>query len=189
MLLDSYNSKGWLSITSVLGPTTENDVFAFRGDLVLREGELREGSERDRKPPECVIHQAVVLASSDKLLFVSGLFYELENMALFLEKYKDALTPETTLLFYVENIADKMKVSVEGNTFQLLPYPEGMVWNELLEELYIEKSDLKGQSAEDKVVTVFEAAKQFDTKTAAISFDEALQKTVEVVKNLSAGPV
>lgn len=189
MLLESYNSKGLLSITSVLGATSESDKFAFRGDLVLKDGELREGSERDRKTPEFVIHQAVALASSDKLLFVSGLFYELDKLAMFVEKYKDALTPDTLLLFYVENIAEKMKVSLDGYTFQLVPYPDGMVWNELLEMLYIEKSDLKGQSAEDKVITLFEAAKDFDTKTAAIGFDEALHKTVEVVKDLSAGPV
>lgn len=189
MLLESYNSKGLLSITSVLGATSERDKFAFRGDLVLKEGELREGSERDRKPPIHVIHQAVALASSDKLLFVSGLFYELDKVALFVEKYKDGLTPETVLLFYVENIAEKMKVSYEGCTFQLLPYPDGMVWNELLETLYIEKSDLKGQSAEDKVITVFDAAKGFDTQTETIGYEEALQKTIEVVKDLSAGPV
>ena len=173
MLLESYNRKGLLSITSVLGATTESG----------------KGSERDRKTPEFVIHQSVVLASDDKLLFVGGLCYELDKLNLFVEKYKDDLTSDTILLFYVENIAEKMKVSFEGFTFQLVPYPDGMVWNELLELLYIEKSDLKGQSAEDKVITLFEAAKGFDTKTTAISFEEALEKTVEVVKDLTAGPV
>ena len=189
MLLDSYNSKGLLFIMILLGATSEKDKFAYRGDLVLKEGELLEGSERDRKTPECVISQAAVLASNDKLLFVSGLFFELDKVALFVEKYKNDLTPETKLLFYVENIAEKMKVTYEGFTFQLLPYPDGMVWNEFLDTLYIEKSDMKGLSAEDKVITVAEAAKDFDTKTEAISLEEALQKTIKVVKNLAAGPV
>ncbi|MGR9115571.1 MAG: hypothetical protein ACU85E_07375 [Gammaproteobacteria bacterium] len=189
MLLESYNKKGLLSITSVLGATSESGKFAFRGDLVLKEGELLEGSQRDRKTPEFVIHQSLALASEDKLLFVSGLFYELDKLAMFVDKYKEALTPDTLLLFYVENIDEKMKVSFEGFTFLLVPYPGGMVWNELLEELYIEKSDLKGQSAEDKVITVFEAAKDFDTKSAALSLEDASLKTVEVVKDLAAGPV
>ena len=189
MLLEDLNRKGLLSITSVLGATSESDRFAFRGDLVLKEGELREGSQRDRKPPESVIHQSVVLASSEKLLFVAGLFYELKHLKLFVEKYQNALTPDTLLLFYVENIAEKMKVDLAGCSFQLVPYPDGMVWNELLELLYIEKSDLKGQSAEDKVTVVSEAAKDFDTKTAAIGFETALGKTIEVVKDLSGGPV
>lgn len=83
MLLASYHEKGLLSITSVLGHTGTSGQYAFRGDLVLKEGELREGSERDRKPPEVVIHQAVVLAGNDKLLFVGGLVYELADLSLF----------------------------------------------------------------------------------------------------------
>ena len=92
-------------------------------------------------------------------------------------------------LFYVENIAEKMKVEHQGMTFQLLPYTEGMIWNELLELLYIEKSDLKGQSAEDKVITVFDEAKSFDTKADIISLESALAKTIIVDKDLSVGPV
>lgn len=189
MLFDTYNSKGLLSITSVLGEAGGSGQFAFRGDLVLKEGELREGSERDRKPPEIVIHQAVALAGSEKLLFVSGLVYELQDLSLFFDKYQGDMTDETVLLFYVEDIADKMKLSYDGLTLELVPYPGGMVWNELLEELYLEKSDLKGQSAEEKVVTAYEAAKDFDTKAAPIGFEEALGKTIEVVKDLSVGPV
>lgn len=189
MLFETYNSKGLLSITSVLGEAGESGQFAFRGDLVLKEGELREGSDRDRKPPEIVIQQAVALADNEKLLFVGGLVYELQDLLLFFEKYHGDLTTDSILLFFVEDIDDKMKLSHEGLTFQLLPYPGGMVWNEFLEELYIEKSDLKGLSAEEKVVTVFDSAKNFDIKISSISFDEALGKTIEVVKDLAAGPV
>lgn len=189
MLLANYNEKGLLSITSVLGQAGTSGQYAFRGDLVLQEGELREGSERDRKPPEVVIHQAIVLASNDKLLFVGGLIYALAHLSLFFKKYQHDMISDTVLLFYVEDIAENMKIAHEGLTLQLLPYPGGMVWNELLETLYLEKSDLKGQSAEAKVVTAYEAAKDFDTKATVISFDEALDKTIEVVKDLAAGPV
>ena len=189
MLFETYNAQGLLSITSVLGEAGKSGRFAFRGDLVLKEGELREGSQRDRKPPEVVIHQAVALADKDKLLFVSGLVYESDNLSMFFDKYLKDMTPETVVLFYVEDIAEKLKVSYEGITLQLLPYPGGMIWNDLLDELYLEKGDLKGQSAEEKVVTAYDAAKDFDTKTTAISYAEALGKTIEVVKELSVGPV
>ncbi|WP_031432596.1 hypothetical protein [Methylomarinum vadi] len=189
MLVANYNEKGMLSITSVLGQAGTTGQYAFRGDLVLKEGGLREGSERDRKPPEVVIHQAIVLAGNDKLLFVGGLIYALADLSLFFDKYQSDMTSDTVLLFYVEDIAENMKVAHAGLTLLLLPYPGGMVWNELLETLYLEKSDLKGQSAEEKVVTAYEAAKDFDTKTTAIGFDDALAQTIEVVKELSAGPV
>ncbi len=189
MLLENYKEQGLLSITSVLGATSDKDKFAFRGDLVLKEGELKEGSERDRKPPEVVIHQSVVLAGSDKFLFVSGLLYDLNQLSLFVKKYSEALTPDTLLLLYVENIDQMLKVEYADCTFQLLPYGDGMIWNELLELLYIEKSDLKGQSAEDKVKTMFDSAAGFDTKTAVISFEQAVEKTIEVVKDMAVGPV
>jgi len=189
MLLEKYNKKGYLSIVSVLGATTESGKFAFRGDLILKPGAFRDGSEVDRKSPEFLIFQAVVLEDSDKLIFVSGLFKKLSTLTIFLEEYKDDISLDTVFLFYVENIAEKMKVEHQGMTFQLLPYTEGMIWNELLELLYIEKSDLKGQSAEDKVITVFDEAKSFDTKADIISLESALAKTIIVDKDLSVGPV
>lgn len=191
MLLEKYDSQALLWITTLVGKTSKAGVSAFRGDLVLIEGALREGSNniRDRKTPELVINQAAVLADSDKILFINGLLYELQHLPIFVEKYKDALTPETVALLYVENIATPMQVVLEGITFNLLPHQEGMIWNETLELLYIEKADLKGQSGEDKVVTMYEAAKSYKSKVEPISLETALTQTIEVKKDAAVGPV
>jgi len=191
MLLEKYDSQGLLWITTLVGKTTTAGLSAFRGDLVLIEGAMREGSTniRDRKTPEMVINQSAVLADSDKILFVNGLFFDLAHLPVFVEKYKEALTPDTVTLFYVENIAAPIQLVYEGITFKLLPYKEGMVWNETLEALYIEKADLKGQSAEDKVITMYEAAKGFKIKAEPISFEQALTQTIVVKKDASVGPV
>jgi hypothetical protein len=189
MLLENLNTQKLLTITSVLGATGKADHYAFRGDLVLKEGELREGSERDRKPPEIVIHQSVVLASAEKFLFVSGLLYQLEQLPMFAEKYRDAFNSDTIIIFYVENIKQNLLVEHQGLTFKCVPYGDGMIWNELLDLLYLEKSDLKGLSAEEKVDTVFDAAGSFDIKTSPISFKEACSKTIAVVKEAGVGPV
>lgn len=191
MLLDSYNSQGLLTISSVLGKTSTAGLTAWRGDLVLIEGAMREGATNpnDRNPPKLLIHQAAMLADSDKILFLNGMVYQLESLAVFVEKYKAGLTADTLALVYVENIAEQMVVQLEGFTFKLLPYREGMVWNETMELLYIEKADLKGQSAEDKVITVYEAAKSFKFKGEALTYEAALTKTVEVKREASYGPV
>lgn len=189
MLLENIDKQGLTFITSVLGATSDKNVWAYRGDLVLIPGSLREGSETDRKPPELLLYQTAILADSDKFIFVNGLFHELQHVAVFIEKYGHALTADTVTLFFVENIAAKMQVVLNGVTFKFLPYKEGMVWNETLDVLYIEKADLKGQSAEDKVVTVYDAAKTFSTKTETIAFEDALSKTFTVEKDLAAGPV
>lgn len=189
MLLENYDKQGLLFITTLLGATSQKGVSGFRGDLVLKQGALREGSTTDRKPPELVIHQTALLADSEKLIFVSGLFYELQQLPIFVSQYKDALKPETVALFFVENIESPIQTEIEGITFKLVPYKEGMVWNETLDLLYIEKADLKGQSGEDKIVTVYEAAKGYKLKTDPIPFEEALTQTIIVKKEASSGPV
>jgi hypothetical protein len=189
MLIESYDQQGLLFIPSVKGATRLAGVSAYRGDLVLKQGALREGSATDRKPPELLLHQSAILAGSEKLIFVSGLFYELKDVSAFVEKYGEALTPETLTLFFVENIASPIQSVIKGVTFRFLPYKDGFVWNETLDLLYIEKADLKGRSAEDKVVTVYEAAKGFAIKTPAIAFEDALQKTIVVKKEAAVGPV
>lgn len=189
MLLEDFDKQGLTFITNVLGATSVKGVSAYRGEFVLIQGSFREGSTTDRKPPELLLRQSAILADSEKFIFVNGLFDELQHIPVFLEKYKPVLTPDTLTLFYVENISTPMQIELEGITLKLLPYKEGMVWNETLEILYLEKSDLKGQSAEDKVVTAYEAAKSFKIKADPISFDEALTKTIVVKKDAAVGPV
>ena len=189
MLLENIDKQGLTFITSVLGATSDKNVWAYRGDLVLVPGALREGSETDRKPPELLLYQTAILADSDKFIFVNGLFHQLQHVPMFIEKYGYALTPDTVTLFFVENIAVKMQVVLNGITFRFFPYKEGMVWNETLDLLYIEKADLKGQSAEDKVVTLYDAAKSFSLKAETIAFDDALGQTFTVEKDLASGPV
>lgn len=189
MLLEDYDKQGLLVNMTVLGKTGEADISAFRGDFVLKEGELHKGKTTDRKPPELLMYQAAILADTSHLIFVNGLFLEVEDIAVFLDKYCSVLTTETLILCYVENIDTPMQIQLDDLIFNCIPYKEGMVWNETMELLYIEKSDLKGQSAEDKVVTVFEAAKQYKPKGNPISYEEALTLTIEVKKSAAAGPV
>lgn len=189
MLLENLDKEGLTFITNVLGATSESGVWAYRGDLVLIQGSFREGSTTDRKPPELLLHQTAILADSDKFIFLNGMFSELQHLSTFIEKYKQFLTPDTLTLFYVENIETPMQIELEGVTFRLLPYKEGMVWNETMETLYIEKADLKGQSAEDKVVTVYEAAKSFKSKGETLSYEDALTKTIVVKKSDAVGPI
>ena len=82
-----------------------------------------------------------------------------------------------------------MQVELEGITYLLLPFKEGLVWNELLEELYIEKSELKGQSGEEKVAIAYAAASTYQSKAPLVSFAEAEQNTFIVIKDASVGAI
>lgn len=189
MLLENYQAKGLLTVTLVNGQTSTAGVYAYRGDLVLKEGTLREGSTTDRRPPEALFIHSALIIDNDKIKFVNGLLPKLDLLPVFVEKYKTDIAEDCIALIYVENISKALQVVLEGITYQLLPYKEGLVWNEILEELYIEKSELKGQSAEDKVAIAYAAAKTYKSKGAVVSFDEAQTFTFVVVKDASVGAI
>ena len=48
-----------------------------------------------------------------------------------------------------------------------------------MEVVYIDKADLKGQSAEDKVLTVYNALGDFKMSSNKVSYDEALTMVTE----------
>jgi len=189
MLLETYQDKGLLTVTLVNGQTGDAGVYAYRGDLVLKEGVLREGSTTDRKPPEALMIHSALIIENDKFKFINGLLPTLDLLPVFVNKYKDDIAPDCVALIYVENIAKGMQVELEGITYKLLPFKQGLVWNELLEELYIEKSELKGQSAEDKVAIAYAAAKAYNPKTPLVSYAIADENTIVVIKEASVGAI
>ncbi len=189
MLLENYQAKGLLTVTLVNGQTSTAGVYAYRGDLVLKEGSLREGSTTDRKPPEALLIHSALIVENDKIKFINGLLPTLNLLPVFVEKYKSDIAEECATLIYVENINKPLQIVLEGVTYKLLPFKECLVWNELLEELYIEKSELKGQSAEDKVAIAYDAAKGYQSKGAIVSLAEAEAYTFVVVKDASVGAI
>ena len=189
MLLENYQAKGLLTVTLVNGQTSNAGIYAYRGDLVLKEGVLREGSTTYRKPPEALLIHSALIVENDMIKFINGLLPTLDLLPVFVEKYKNDIAPDCTALIYVENIGKGMRVELEGVTYKLIPFKQGLVWNELLEELYIEKSELKNQSAEDKVAIAYAAAKSYKPKTPLVSYAEAEENTIVVVKEASVGAI
>jgi len=191
MLLEDYQAKGLLTVTLVNGETSTKGVYAYRGDLVLKEGEKCESSSNpnDRKPPEALLIHSAFIVENDKIVFINGLIPKLDLLPMFVEKYKDDIASDCIALIYVENIAKATQVELAGVTYKLLPFKEGLVWNEILEELYIEKHELKNQSAEDKVAVAYAAAKSYKAKGAVVSYEEAEANTIVVVKDMSVGAI
>ena len=189
MLLETYQAKGLLTVTLVNGQTSDAGIYAYRGDLVLKEGALREGSTTDRKPPEALLIHSALIVENDMIKFINGLLPTLDLLPVFVEKYKDDIAPDCIPLIYVENIGEELQVELEGVTYKLMPFKQGLVWNELLEKLYIEKSELKNKSAEDKVAIAYAAAKSYKPTSPLISYAEAEDNTFEVVKEAAVGAI
>lgn len=186
MLLNRYDENALLTNINVREKTTTPNLDAYRGDLVLEEGEIADALGR-RKPPLSVIKQVAMLTGEDKITFISGFLEKLEFLPLFYEKYAADVADELAAVFYVENIPKPIQTKYHGIHHVLLPMIEGdgTVWNELNEELALQKTDFKGQSAGDKVITVCEAVKtDYHPKYPEVSFEDALGQVVEVKKEL-----
>lgn len=187
MLLDSYEQSGLFYNANFKEATTTGGMSAYRGDLVLVEGEIADDKGR-RKPPVAGMLGAVVLADAEKIKLLAGSLDDLAQIDILLEKYGAAFAPEMRAVLYVVNIAKPMKTTAGGVEFVLIPMTDGMVWNELVDELALEKGDFKGQSSADKLVTVLEAFKDYKPKYETVSLEEAKTR-VNGNKRESRGPV
>ncbi len=186
MLFDRYEQQG-LFVNMNFKEATTKGQQAYRGDLVLVEGEVADASGR-RKPPTSTLRQSVLLQGDDKLLLVVGFLDELGKIDAFVERYTPDFAPDIRLMFFVGNIGKALQVELGAVRASLIPLDDGMVWNELLEELRLEKDDLKGKSSAEKVATVFGSVASYKAKGDSVSLAEALTRTVEV-KRSGRGPV
>lgn len=187
MLLDTYEQEQQFYNVNFKEATSQAGVVAYRGDLVLVDGEVADAQGR-RKPPLVTMKAAVVLAEGDTLKLVAGSLDEMADMDAFLGKYQAAFTTDTQVLLYIVNIAKPMVTEVQGTRIVLIPMTDGLVWNELADEMKLEKSDFKGQSSGDKVITVYDAFKDYKPKYEMVPLAEAMTRTIDA-KREARGPV
>ena len=188
MLLKTYEEKNLLCNLSVNGATTQADTYGYRGDLVLAEGEIADDAGR-RLPPTAVVKQATVLVKGDKLSMVSGIIAQLAEVPLFVERYRHDLAADIRVLFYVEDLTKSVVTDLDGVGMILLPHPDGgAAWQTLMDDLRLDKDDFKGQTAEDKVITMAEGLADYKPKLDSLAFSECLA-FVSKVQREHRGPV
>ena len=179
MALQQYEQQGLLFNTNFLEKTKDEQAFGYRGELVLIEGEVADDQGRT-KPPVAIMRHAILLDKDDKLVFVVGILDQLELLPTFIEKYKDDFASDIRVLLYVVNLTEAMQVEMEGIKFILIPLTEGVAWNELIDELCLEKSDFKGQAPAQKIVTAYDEFGSYSPKYPAMAYDDAVGKTADI---------
>ena len=155
---------------------TSGGLVAYRGELVLKEGEVADANGR-RKPPTEVLKQAVLLGDAGGLKLISGSLDELQQYPLVVEKFGAEFNAGTIAVFFTVNIPTGFVTTTNGAKVVFIPLVQGMVWTELADLVALDKGDFKGLSAADKVVTVFDALKGHKFKLAENTVDEALKTT------------
>jgi hypothetical protein len=179
-LLESYKSNGLLFNSNFLEATSQAGVDAYRGELVLIKGEIADALGHSKPPVE--IMRGVALLATDKLKMVVGAIDRVDLLPIFLDKYQSDFDSEIKIVLFVVNIDSAMQLEVEGADITLIPLVQGVPWNEMLDELGLEKSDFKGQSAADKVATLNDELKSYKPKYPLVALNEALAATVDVVR-------
>lgn len=180
MPLNKYKDTGLLFNANFLEETSEAGTWGFRGELVLIQGEVAD-EKGHNKPPVDVMRGAVMLGD-DKLKLLIGVLDKLESLPTLLEKYQEDFAPDMQALLYVVNLEKPLQVEIGGINFVLIPLVQGVPWNEVLDELALEKSDFKGQSAADKIATLQREMLDYKPKYPQASLDEALAATNDTVR-------
>ncbi|MEW5837828.1 MAG: hypothetical protein AB1717_03230 [Pseudomonadota bacterium] len=177
--MSSYANRGLLFYQNFHESAGKPGLEAYRGELIILEGEVGDAQGR-RMPPKAVIKQAALLTDEKQILLLSGFLEDLANLPLLLDMYSSDFSDKSVVLLFVRNLGEPVQTTVNGARIVLLPLVEGMAWNEMLDELHLEKSDFKGQSAGEKVMTAYEATSSYAPKYPSVSLEEIPALTIEV---------
>jgi len=181
MLLDTYKDAGLLFNQNFLENTkTTAGLSGFRGELVLVEGGIGDAKGHSKPPKEIV--RGVVLLADEKLKLLVGAIDDIAQISTLAEKYQADFAEDMQALMYVVNIEKAAQVEIAGVNFVLIPLLQGVPWNEILDELALEKSDFKGMSAADKIVKVFEEMQGYKPKYPNSSLEEVLASATDTVR-------
>ena len=180
MLLNEYKEKELLFNSNFLEQTSEAGLYAYRGELVFIEGETAD--EKGHTKPPIEVARGVAMLADDKLKLMIGSIDQLELVNTFIEKYKSDFADDIKIVFFVVNIKDPIQIEIEGKNIVFIPMVQGVPWNEILDELALEKSDFKGQTPADKVLTVFNEMKSYKPNYPLVSLEDALAATENIVR-------
>jgi len=185
MLFDVYEQKGLLFNMNF--KEANGNYAAYRGDLVLELGEVGDALGH-RKPPVTTIKNTIVLSEGDKIKLYVGSLDDLADLPKVLLYYKADFAADVRLIVFVVNINKPLVIELDGLAISAIGMQEGLIWNELIDLAALDKGDFKGQSASEKIITVYKALGDYKAKGDKVSFDEALKRTVEL-KRAGRGPV
>ena len=157
------------------GPTKRPGRVGFRGELALR---FAPKLADEARPPELTCDQVIAAATvgDAKLPFFAGYLLNFAHLKDVAEVLGDTLGAGGKYFLFCNNIdlSRRYQVAMKGAWFYVLPIDESTVYNELLELLYLEKTELKKLDTAGKTDRVTDAALKFDITFDTITYEEGL---------------
>ena len=182
MLLKTYDEQSLFFTPNFLEPASKPESFAYRGELIIKEGEVADDSGR-RKPPVAVLRDAILLSDADKLSMMVGGIDDIADAPKLLERYGKDIGESAPVILLAPNLANDCQTEIEGVKCELLRW-DAMVWSQVSEEMRLEKSDFKGQSSAEKVETLYSEAITYKPKNPFIPLDEVLASATSEKREL-----
>lgn len=182
--LARLESEGRLVNSVLKGPTHKPGRVGFRGDIALKfQAKLAD----EARPPEISTDQIIAVAEEgqDHIAFMAGFLLSFEYLKMLAEVVGESLSPKGKYLMFCDNIdlSKRYQVDFGGATFYILPIDEATVYNEVLELLYLEKTELKRLDTAGKVDAIADKAVFFTETFPKITYEEGL-KLMGPVRNL-----
>ncbi|ACB33696.1 conserved hypothetical protein [Leptothrix cholodnii SP-6] len=173
--LGRLEAEGRLLNSVLKGPTRKAGRIGFRGDIALKFAAKRADEAR---PPEVSSDQVIAAAQEGEshIAFLSAFLLSFEHLKMLAEVLGDALSPKGKYFLFCDNIDISKRYQVEfgGASFYILPIDEATVYNETLELLYLEKTELKRLDTAGKVDAIADKAAGFSQSFPKISYEEGL---------------
>ena len=167
------------------GATAVKGRFGFRGDVAIA---FQQQFADEKRPPERSCEQVIAAANEGQphFAFFAGFLLSFGYLKELAEVLGEALSPTGKYILFCDNIdlAKRFVIDYAGTSFYILPIDEATVYNEVLELLYLEKTELKRLDTSGKVDAVVNAGIKFvgDKKFIKSTYEE-LVATMGPVRN------
>jgi hypothetical protein len=173
----TLDKQGRLLNAVLKSPTERPGRYGFRGELALK---FAQQFADEKRPPEMTADQVIAMANAGEptIAVLACYLHSFEYLKTLREVLDGLLSPSGKYFLFCNNIdlLSKYTVELDGIPFYILPIDESTVYNELLELLYLEKSELKKASTAGKTDKVADAALKFDGKFEQITFEQGLER-------------
>jgi len=177
MILDNYEQQGLLFNINFKSATSTEGLIAYRGEVVIEEGEVADASGR-RKPPVKVLRDAVILADESKIKMLVGGLDAVAELPALIERFGSDIAEDAKVMLFAPNASAAVKTEVAGISLWLLPQ-EAMVWTLLCDEHNLRKGDFKGISPANKVLKVFNAFSGYSASYPSTALEDVLASATE----------
>ncbi|MDD2790324.1 MAG: hypothetical protein PHU40_06590 [Sulfurimonas sp.] len=171
-----YNND--LQWQATFSAKTDKYDYAYRGSLIITPGKILSADKQ--LPPKATAKQTILISDGDVIDFITCELETLDFFELFVERYKELLSPKGLYILFVTDSDGNGKFVYEGITFYMFTLDESSVWNELVDYADLSKGDLKKMSAEEKIDTLFDEIKSTPLRCPELAYD-----AIKALKNAS----